>query len=184
MNKGIRVTITTLAFIGALAVTGCKSGTTGRHAMAELNPASGSNVRGTVHFYETKKGVRVVANVSGLTPGKHGFHIHDKGDCSAPDAKSAGPHFNPTKMKHGGPNDAERHAGDFGNITADASGNATWKTVDSHISFDGPNSIIGKGVIVHANEDDLKTQQSDTTTPPTTPGNAGARVACGEIKVM
>jgi Cu-Zn family superoxide dismutase len=184
MRKGIGATMTTLAFVGAFALAGCQSGTTGRHAVAELNPASGSNVRGTVHFYETAKGVRVVAQISGLTPGKHGFHIHDKGDCSAPDAKSAGPHFNPTKMKHGGPNDAERHAGDFGNITADASGNATWKTVDSHISFDGPNSIIGKGVIVHAKEDDLKTQQSDATTPPTTPGNAGARVACGEINVM
>ncbi|HEY0550881.1 MAG TPA: superoxide dismutase family protein [Verrucomicrobiae bacterium] len=180
MKKGIRVTITTMAVMGALVAAGCKSGaTSGRHATAELNPASGSNVRGTVHFYETKGGVRVVAQISGLTPGKHGFHIHDKGDCSAPDAKSAGPHFNPTKMKHGGPTDAERHAGDFGNITADASGNATFKALDSRVSFDGANSIIGRGVIVHANEDDLKTQQSDTTTP----GNAGPRVACGEIKM-
>src|SRR5204863_4447927 len=153
MKKGIRVTITTITAVTALVVAGCASGTTGRHAMAELNPASGSNVRGTVHFYETKQGVRVVATVSGLTPGKHGFHIHDKGDCSDPEAKNAGGHFNPANMKHGGPNDAERHAGDFGNITADASGNATYKAVDSHVSFDGPNSIIGRGVIVHANED-------------------------------
>ena len=80
-------------------------------------------------------------------------------------------------MKHGGPNDAVRHAGDFGNITADASGKATFKTVDAHISFDGPNSIVGRGVIVHANPDDLVSQ-----TP--TPGNAGPRVACGVIKVM
>jgi Cu-Zn family superoxide dismutase len=177
MKKGIRVSITTMALLGALVVSGCANRTTGRHAMAELSPASGSNVRGTVHFYETSKGVRVIARVSGLTPGLHGFHIHDKGDCSAPDAASAGPHFNPTGKKHGGPNDTERHAGDFGNITADASGKATFKTVDSHISFDGANSIIGRGVIVHANPDDLKSQ-----TP--TPGNAGPRVACGVIKVM
>jgi Cu-Zn family superoxide dismutase len=181
MKKGIRATLTTIAgVVTALVVAGCASGTAGRHAMAELNPASGSNVRGTVHFYETKKGVRVIAKVTGLTPGMHGFHIHDKGDCSASDAASAGPHFNPTKMKHGGPHDAERHAGDFGNITADAAGNATFKTVDSHISFDGPNSILDRAVIVHAKEDDLKTQQSATTTP----GNAGPRVACGVIKVM
>jgi Cu-Zn family superoxide dismutase len=178
MNKGIRVTITAVAIIGAFVVTGCKSGgASGRHAMAELSPASGSEVRGTVHFYETSKGVRVVANISGLKPGLHGFHIHDKGDCSAPDASSAGGHFNPGGMKHGGPNDAQRHAGDFGNITADASGKATFKTVDSHIGFDGPNSIIGRGVIVHANPDDLVSQ-----TP--TPGNAGPRVACAVIKVM
>ncbi len=178
MKQGIRATITAGVIISALFVAGCKSGgTSGRHAMAELSPASGSNVRGTVHFYETSKGVRVVATVSGLTPGLHGFHIHDKGDCSAPDGASAGPHFNPTGAKHGGPMDAERHAGDFGNITADASGNATFKTVDSHISFDGPNSIVGRGVIVHAKEDDLKSQ-----TP--TPGNAGPRVACGVIKTM
>ena len=181
MKQGIKGTITALAVMGALALAGCQStGTSGRHAMAELSPASGSNVRGTVHFYETKKGVRVVAKVSGLTPGMHGFHIHDKGDCSAPDAASAGPHFNPTSMKHGGPKDAERHAGDFGNISADASGNGTYQAVDQHISFDGPNSIIGRGVIVHAKEDDLKTQQSPTTTP----GNAGPRVACGVIKMM
>ena len=178
MNKGIRVTITSAVIIGALALVGCKSGEGGgRHAMAELSPASGSNVRGTVHFYETGKGVRVVATITGLTPGQHGFHIHEKGDCSAPDASSAGPHFNPTGMKHGGPNDAIRHAGDFGNITADASGSATFKTVDAHISFDGPTSIVGHGVIVHANPDDLVSQ-----TP--TPGNAGPRVACGVIKVM
>ncbi len=144
--------------------------------MADLNPASGSNVRGTVHFYEAAKGVRVVARVTGLTPGKHGFHIHESGDCSAPDASSAKGHFNPTGMKHGGPNDAERHAGDFGNIEADASGNAKAEFTATSISFDGPNSIIGKGVIVHANEDDLKSQ-----TP--TPGNAGKRVACGNIQL-
>ncbi len=177
MNKGIQGMIMASLVTGTLLVSGCKTREDhGRHAMAELNPASGSNVRGTVHFYETSKGVRVVAKVTGLTPGEHGFHIHEKGDCSAPDASSAGGHFNPTGAKHGGPKDAERHAGDFGNIVADASGVANFKTVDFHISFDGPNSIIGRGVIVHANPDDLKSQ-----TP--TPGNAGKRVACGNIQL-
>ena len=180
MQKGIQGTFATTLIAGSLLFAGCKSsdGDQGgkRHARAELNAASGSNVRGTVDFFETAGGVRVVAKVSGLTPGEHGFHIHDKGDCSAPDASSAGGHFNPTGAKHGGPNDAERHAGDFGNLTADASGNARMELVSRAISFDGANSIIGKGVIVHANPDDLKSQ-----TP--TPGNAGPRVACGNIQL-
>jgi Cu-Zn family superoxide dismutase len=176
MNKGIQGTLMAATIASALIAAGCQTTHQGRHAMAELSPASGSNVRGTVHFYETPKGIHVVAKVSGLTPGKHGFHVHDKGDCSAPDATSAGGHFNPTGAKHGGPNDAERHAGDFGNITADASGNAKFEITDNHISFNGPNSIIGKGVIVHEKEDDLKTQQP--------PGNAGKRIACGNIQIQ
>jgi superoxide dismutase, Cu-Zn family len=175
MNKGIKGTFGAAAMIAVLGAGGCMTDEHhGRHAVAELSPASGSNVRGTVRFEETGKGIRVVANVTGLTPGKHGFHVHAKGDCSAPDASSAGGHFNPANTKHGGPKDAERHAGDFGNITADASGTAKADFVDTHISFDGPNSIVGKGVIVHEKEDDLVSQQP-------TPGNAGKRVACGTV---
>src|SRR6185295_19175337 len=102
MNMGIKGTFGAAVIAGALVAAGCKSGENqhGRHAMAEQNPASGSNVRGTVHFHETSKGVHVVAMVSGLTPGKHGFHIHESGVCSAADASSAKGHFNPTGMKH------------------------------------------------------------------------------------
>src|SRR5688572_8546296 len=170
MNMGIKGLLNTTVIASALFVAGCKTRDhaadhahgSGKHARAVLNPASGSNVRGTVDFYETHGGVRVVAKVSGLTPGQHGFHIHEKGDCSAPDASSAGPHFNPTGAKHGGPHDTERHAGDFGNITADASGNGKLEIVIKGITFEGANSIIGRGVIVHANPDDLKSQ---TPTP-------------------
>lgn len=178
MNQAFQGTITAVVVAGAaLFITGCKTNDYhGRHAMAELSPTVSNTVHGVVHFYETPKGVSVVAKFTGLTPGQHGFHIHESGDCSAPDAMTAGGHFNPTGMNHGGPNDAVRHAGDFGNITADASGNASFKTLDTHISFDGANSIIGRGVIVHAKPDDLTTQKP--------PGNAGARVACGAIKVM
>ena len=173
MNKGIKGTMSAAVIASLLGLAGCEtSGSHGRHAMAELNPASGSNVHGTVHFYETAKGVHVVAKVTGLTPGLHGFHVHQSGDCSAPDATSAGGHFNPAGAKHGGPADMERHAGDFGNIMADASGMAKADFVDSHISFDGSNSIIGKGVIVHEKADDLKSQPA---------GDAGKRVACGNI---
>lgn len=175
MKKGIHGMF--IAVLGATAVliSGCQSDSgNGRHAVAELSPASGSNVRGTVHFYETSKGVRVVAKVNGLTPGPHGFHIHEKGDCSAPDATSAGGHFNPTGAKHGAPHAAERHAGDFGNIVANASGEGRYENLDARITFDGPNSIIGRAVIVHANADDMTTQPT---------GNAGGRVACGVIQM-
>ncbi|HXX40717.1 MAG TPA: superoxide dismutase family protein [Chthoniobacterales bacterium] len=141
-------------------------------ATATLEPKSGSQVKGTVKFSKSGDEVQVVADIRNLTPGKHGFHIHDKGDCSAPDAASAGGHFNPTHQHHGGPDTADRHAGDLGNIEADASGKAhlDWK---GKLDLSGPNSIIGKSVVVHEKEDDLKTDPS---------GNSGARIACGVIE--
>ena len=173
---GIKGTTGMIAIAAALALAGCATtddgGSTGPHAVADLNPTQGSNVRGKVHFYQTGNGVRVVADISGLTPGRHGFHVHEKGDCSAPDGASAGAHFNPTGMKHGAPESAERHAGDFGNITADESGKAHYERVDKNISFEGANSVLGRGVIVHAKADDLMTQPA---------GDAGARLACGVI---
>lgn len=141
-------------------------------AIAVLHPASGSNVIGTVTFTKTSDGVEIVADVTGLTPGKHGFHIHEFGDCSAADATSAGGHFNPMHKNHGAPDATEHHTGDLGNLEADASGKAhlTWK--DKEMTMSGENSIIGRGVIVHAKEDDLKSQPV---------GNAGGRLACGVI---
>jgi Cu-Zn family superoxide dismutase len=140
--------------------------------MAVLSPASGSNVRGTVTFTRENDKVRVDATISGLAPGKHGFHIHEKGDCSAPDASSAGGHFNPTGMQHGGPGDTQRHVGDFGNLEADAGGNAKYSQAFSNLMLDGDASIIGKAIIVHEKADDMKTQPT---------GDAGGRVACGVI---
>src|SRR5438105_12158268 len=91
-------------------------------AAAQLESKSGSQVTGTVKFTKVGDVVQVVADVQNLKPGKHGIHVHEKGDCSAPDASSAGPHFNPAHQHHGGPATDPRHAGDFGNIEADASG--------------------------------------------------------------
>ena len=141
-------------------------------ATCKLESKSGSQVTGTVTFTQVGDEVQVVADITGLKPGKHGFHLHEKGDCSAPDAASAGPHFNPLQHKHGGTTGTERHAGDLGNIEADASGKAhlDWK---AKINLSGPSSIIGKSVVVHEKEDDLKTDPS---------GNSGARVACGVIE--
>lgn len=142
-------------------------------ATCTLESKSGSKVTGTVTFTKVGNAVQVIADISGLTPGKHGFHIHEKGDCSAADASSAGAHFNPGAHKHGGANAGERHEGDLGNIEADASGKAhlDWKSTDMTLS--GPNSVIGKSVVVHEKEDDLKTDPS---------GNSGARQACGAIE--
>jgi superoxide dismutase, Cu-Zn family len=142
-------------------------------ATASLSPASDSKVRGTVDFIQEGDQVRVEASFSGLTPGEHGFHIHEKGDCSAPDASSAGGHFNPTGMPHAGPGETHRHVGDFGNLEADASGNARYSKSFSSLPINGEHSIIGKAVIVHAKADDLKTQPT---------GDAGGRVACGVIE--
>src|SRR6266702_917780 len=117
-------------------------------AVAKLEPKSSSSVTGTVTFTKVGNEMEVVADIENLTPGKHGLHIHEKGDCSAADASSAGGHFNPTHQHHGGPTTAERHIGDFGNITADASGNAhfDWK---GKIKLSGEESIVGKSVVVH-----------------------------------
>jgi Cu-Zn family superoxide dismutase len=140
-------------------------------AVATLQPKSDSRVIGTVTFTKTGDETRVVADIENLTPGRHGFHIHEKGDCSAADASSAGAHFNPTHQHHGGPATAQRHAGDLGNLEADASGKAhlEWK---GKMSLSGNDSIIGKSVVVHEKEDDLATDPT---------GNSGARIACGAI---
>jgi Cu-Zn family superoxide dismutase len=141
-------------------------------ATCKLESKSGSQVTGTVTFTKVGDDVQVVADITGLKPGKHGFHIHEKGDCSAPDAASAGAHFNPTNQHHGGPMTAMHHEGDLGNIETDASGKThlDWK---GKLSLSGADSIIGKSVVVHDKEDDLKTDPS---------GNSGSRVACGAIE--
>jgi Cu-Zn family superoxide dismutase len=143
-------------------------------AICVLYPTAGNSVAGTVTFTRVDAGVKVVADVSGLTQGKHGFHIHECGDCTAADGSSAGGHFNPGKMNHGAPMDMTRHAGDMGNLEADASGKAHLEYTDPMMKLEGPGSIIGRSMIVHAKEDDLKTQPT---------GNAGPRVACGVIGI-
>lgn len=141
-------------------------------AEAVLKATEGNKVEGTVTFTKVEGGVLIVADVVNLKPGKHGFHVHEHGDCSAHDASSAGGHFNPTNSKHGGPDTPERHVGDLGNLVADSTGKAHYERIDSLITLEGPNSVIGRSVVVHADEDDLATQPT---------GNSGARIACGEI---
>jgi len=147
---------------------------TGPTATAALEPTKGNTTKGDVKFAPRGSKVLVSANVSGLSPGTHGFHIHDKGDCSSGDGMSAGGHFNPLNKPHGGPTTMERHVGDMPSLVADASGNATLSVeLDTMSLTPGATNIIGKAVIVHKDPDDYTTQPT---------GNAGARVACGVIR--
>lgn len=142
-------------------------------AIAVLHPTAGNKVAGSVTFTPVAGGVQVHAEITGLTPGKHGFHVHEFGDCSAADLSSAGGHFNPTSQPHAGPDAASRHVGDMGNVEADASGNAKLDYVDHQISLtNDEKSVIGRSVVVHAKPDDLKSQPA---------GDSGARIACGVI---
>lgn len=145
-------------------------------ASAVIFPASGSSVKGTVTFLQVDGGVKVAADIEGLEPNsKHGFHIHQFGDLSSVDGTAMGGHFNPSGMEHSSPANEMRHVGDMGNIEADGSGKAHLEYTDSQIMLSGPASVIGRGVIVHAKEDDMKTQPT---------GNAGARIGQGIIGVV
>jgi len=145
----------------------------GPRAIANLQPTRGNTAAGTVRFVQQGGEVVVTARVTGLKPGQeHGFHIHEKGDCSSGDGLSAGGHFNPTGQRHG-PMHAEHHLGDFPALKADATGTAeaTFQAPGLTIGSEATD-IVGKGLIVHADPDDYKTQPT---------GNAGARLACAVI---
>ena len=132
-------------------------------------------IKGTAKFTPASGGVKVIVDVDGLTPGKHGIHIHENTDLSAPDLKSAGPHFNPggASHHHAGPNDAERHAGDLGNIEADANGHGHLEMTDDALTVeDAKTGVVGHSIIIHADPDDEHSQPA---------GKSGARIAGGAI---
>lgn len=144
-------------------------------AVAVMEPRSGSQVKGTVTFTELEGGgLSVKLDLTGVPEGIHGFHVHEKGDCSAPDGTSAGGHFNPYGMHHAGPGDVEHHAGDFGNVVAPASGIVKAEIMMGGVSLKNGaiDNVIGRGVILHAKRDDLTTQPT---------GDAGGRIACGVV---
>ncbi|CAH8291283.1 Cu-Zn family superoxide dismutase [Mariniflexile fucanivorans] len=142
----------------------------------ELTPKSDSNVTGKVVFTEENGTVNMVATLSGLEPGVHAIHIHESSDCSSPDGKSAGGHWNPTKEPHGKWGaETGYHKGDIGNLTADENGDASISISTDEWCIgcgDDTKDIIGKGIIVHAGVDDFTTQPT---------GDAGGRVSCGGI---
>ena len=175
------------AVLSALAVAACTTTPVAtapapavemHDGVANLASASGSLVSGRLQVMSMGSGVHIAGDVGGLAPGSaHGFHIHEKGDCSAADASSAGGHFNPLGAPHGRMETTPHHAGDMDNIVADGDGVAH---VNMHVSGvtlggGGPTDIAGRALVVHSQPDDYRSQPS---------GDAGARVACGVITIL
>jgi len=148
-------------------------------AVCVLAPGSSSTVSGTINFTQEKEGTVVSGVLKGLTPGKHGFHIHQFGDYTN-GCMSAGAHFNPFNKNHAGPEDCERHVGDLGNIVAGDDGVATVEIKDSQVSLIGENSVIGRSLVVHEKEDDLGKGGNEESLKT---GNAGPRLVCGVIGI-
>ena len=166
----------TALVLSACVLSACASmgGSSGPNAIASLASTKGNTASGTVTFTQVGDKVRVSANLSGLKPNaEHGFHVHEKGDCSSGDGVSAGGHYNPAAMAHGSQATAH-HAGDMPNVKSDAYGNAN-ATFEVHgLSIgSGAADIVGKGLIVHRDPDDYKSQPA---------GNAGPRIACAVIQ--
>jgi superoxide dismutase, Cu-Zn family len=142
----------------------------------DLMPGQGGNVAGALDLVVSDGAVVMTGLVSALKPGsRHGFHIHEKGDCSSPDFKSAGEHFNPTSQPHGDPATPPHHLGDIPNLEADDMGKASVNARIEGVTLGdgGPSDLVGRAIVVHGDVDDYKTQPS---------GNSGDRVACGVIR--
>ncbi len=197
-TRNLNRVITAALFAAGVAVSGCNNSSSSAQsagispplyldqagvtkAVATVGPSQNAttqptdnNVTGTVTFTLMADHLEFVADIDGLAPNtKHGFHIHEKGDLSAPDLKSAGGHFNPTHEVHGGPGSMHHHAGDMGNLVADEKGHAHLQGMIMNAGFSGETSILGRSVIIHAKADDEKSNPA---------GNSGARIAGGVIK--
>lgn len=153
-----------------LALSGCETFKDGPTAVARLDVSPGSTVWGNVRFVEIGGKVTVRADVRGLRPGgQFGFHVHEKGNCSAP-----GEHFNPAGKPHGHYRVAERHAGDLINLQSDAEGVAVYAFETNLLTVTaGPTSVVGRTIVIHADSDDYRTQPA---------GNSGSAIACGVIR--
>lgn len=144
-------------------------------ATAALSGAEGTS-HGMVTFTQNGDTTTVTADVAGAPPGLHGFHVHETGECTPPDFTSAGGHFNPTGAIHGAPTDAEHHAGDLGNVQVAEDGSGRLDLTTNMLSVaSGPNSVVGRAVILHEGADDFVTQPT---------GDAGARLACGVVTAV
>jgi Cu-Zn family superoxide dismutase len=178
MNKHTVLAVLVGCFlcIGLCMASGMGAAAASKEAIAVIQPASGSTCKGLVRITQGAGSIRIVADLEGLAPdSKHAFHIHEFGDCSAPDASSAGSHYDPAQTKHHGmPNDRMSHAGDMGNIEADAAGKIHFELTLEGDSIDGAQApVLGRAFIVHANPDDFSQPV----------GNAGGRIGCGVIGV-
>ncbi|MDU0201553.1 superoxide dismutase family protein [Paenibacillus sp. MAH-36] len=181
--KSLKIVVT--VSLGLLVLTGCQSVKSTATAESGSTPplevtfigASGQTV-GKAQLAAVPEGVQIDLQVSGLTPGAHGFHIHEKAACDAPTFDSAGAHFNPMHKEHGFLNPKGAHAGDLPNLVVDEQGNGRLSTVTKSVVMlpDKPNSLFkpgGTSLVIHEKEDDLKTDPS---------GNSGKRIACGAVK--
>ena len=172
MKNRFGIALTALA---ALTLAGCAAySSSGPSATAKLEPTRGNTTAGTVTFVQSGNVVKVSGSIIGLKPNaEHGFHVHEKGDCSSGDGMSTGGHFNPGGKSHGHHGMGEHHTGDLPSLKADANGAATFNFESSTIRVGSTaNDIVGKGLIVHRDPDDYKTQPT---------GNAGPRLACAVI---
>ena len=172
----LRLPVLAAAAAAAAAMVACGAvSPSGPTAEARLEPTRGNAARGTATFEQRGELVMLHVRAEGLKPGQsHGFHIHDKGDCSSGDGMSTGGHFNPTGKPHGNPAAADHHAGDLPALMADAEGRVDVRVDLSGLSIgSGATDIVGRGLIVHAQPDDYQTQPT---------GNSGARIACGVIQ--
>lgn len=173
----LSIAATALATFALMAATGAKPPKADEHiedlehGVVVLASTSGSNVTGTVLLEQKDNVIHVRGEIRGLTPGLHGFHIHEYGDLRDPSGKSAGGHYNPGGTQHAGPDDEAHHVGDLGNIEADEQGVAR---VTKRVEGASLHFILGRSIVVHADEDDLRSQPS---------GNAGARVAVGVVGI-
>jgi Cu-Zn family superoxide dismutase len=180
----MRIIRSVLAMVPLALFLGCASSKTstnaaskppaGPRATAAIEGRSGSALSGTAVFTQNGDAVHVVVDVANAPEGVHAVHLHEKGDCSAPDATSAGGHFNPMKMEHGSPDAPVHHAGDFGNMTVGGEGHGHLELDSTMLTVTpGEHSVVGHAIVVHAKEDDMHTQPT---------GNAGARVGCGVVE--
>ena len=146
-------------------------------ATAELQPTDGNTARGTVEFYLAQPTLAINVDLTGLEPGNHGFHVHENGDCGGSKADAAGSHLNPNGTPHGDPKDAvqRHHAGDLGNVRAEDDGTAKQWLRTEELQLQGPAGIVGKAIVVHTGDDDLKSQPA---------GESGEPIACGVIKAI
>jgi len=144
------------------------------NAVAIIYPTKGYRTSGLLRLKQGKFGLRITGRIRGLSRGKHGFHIHEYGDCSGKSGKTAGGHYNPEAVSHAGPKSKKKHVGDMGNIEADARGLAEIDRLYTNAKLSGETSVIGRAIVVHLNEDDLVSQPT---------GAAGPRVGCGVIGI-
>jgi len=169
----LTLSLVALAFLGFARIVEAASEDV-TFVVARIFPTEGNAVSGLVTFTVEGNAVRISGSIAGLSPGKHGFHVHEFGDMSSNDGSSAGGHFNPGNMKHGARESVESHAGDLGNIEADANGVATFSFLDRRLSLFGEDGIVGRALVVHKDADDLASQPA---------GDSGPRVGYGAIVV-